>query len=34
MLPAAAWVGAILLLVVAVFWAVRQSSKESTSADG
>ncbi len=32
--PAAVWVGAILLLVVAVFWAVRQSSKESTSADG
>lgn len=32
--PAAVWVGAILLLVVAVFWAVRQSSKESSSADG
>jgi hypothetical protein len=32
--PAAVWVGAILLLAVAVFWAVRQSSKESSSADG
>ncbi len=31
--PAAVWVGATLLLVAAVFWAVRQSSKESTSAD-
>ncbi len=32
--PPAAWVGAILLLVAAVFWAVRQSSKASSSADG
>jgi hypothetical protein len=32
--PAAVWVGAILLVVAAVFWAVRQSSKESSSADG
>ena len=32
--PAAAWVGAILLLFAAVFWAVRHSSKPSSSPDG